>query len=407
MRMPARLSGLVSIDHAAECRPDSVGMSSADIERIWTAVERWYRTGQNPAITLVMRRRGQVVMKRAIGALRGNGPGEHGPLEPLSPDAPICLFSASKSISALLIHKLVDDGRLRLDDRVCHYIPEFAARGKDHVTIRELLAHRAGIPSIPVRNPDAELLLDWDRLVSLLCAAKPTYEGFQAQAYHALTAGYIAGELVRRVSGMDLRDALRQWIAEPLGCRYLGYGLAPALRAESPKHHLVGPRPIWPLSAFIQRILGVGFERAVELSNSPAFHEAIIPAGNIYASADDASRVFQMLLDGGRWNGRQLLSPQVVEEARRPAGPLRFDGMLAAPLRFSPAFILGESPLGLYGLDCKEAFGHLGFLNVICWADPRRELSVALLTTGKSIHPAGVVRLAALLGTISAVVEPD
>ena len=121
--VPRKLAALTAVDRDAECDPRDVGLNPKAVAAIWTAVERLYRTGLHPAMTLVLRRHGRIVFKRAIGCLRGNGPGERGPLVPLSPDAPLCLFSASKAVSALLIHKLAEEGRLRLEDLVVDYIP--------------------------------------------------------------------------------------------------------------------------------------------------------------------------------------------------------------------------------------------------------------------------------------------
>ncbi|MFP5306725.1 MAG: serine hydrolase domain-containing protein, partial [Gammaproteobacteria bacterium] len=262
VKVPRKLAPLTSIDREAECDPRDVGLQPKAVDAIWRAVERLYRTGLQPAMTLVVRRHGQIVLKRAIGCLRGNGPGERGPLVPLSPDAPICLFSASKAISALLIHKLAEQGKLRLEDLVVDYIPEFAAHGKHRVTIRQLLAHRAGVPAIPDVEPTPELLRDWDRAVQLLCAAKPFDRHFERQAYHALTAGYIVGEIVRRVGRIDLHDALHDWLAQPLKCRHLSYGLPQAQRDDAPRHWMTGPRPIGPLARFAKSILGVEFDAA-------------------------------------------------------------------------------------------------------------------------------------------------
>ena len=132
----------------------------------------------------------------------------------------------------------------------------------------------------------------------------------------------------------------------------------------------------------------------------------MVPAGNIYATADEAGRVFQMLLDRGKWNGASVLRPQTVAEAKRPVGPMQVDGMLRIPIRYSAGFMLGENPFGLYGPRCRQAFGHLGFISVLCWADPSRELSVAFLNTGKTVSPTGVVRLARVLGAISRAFPP-
>ncbi len=404
--VPRRLAPLVRIDHAAECDPRDLDLDPKAIGAVWRAVERLYRTGLHPAITLVLRRHGRIVLKRAIGCLRGNGPGERGPQVPLSPDAPLCLFSASKSVSALLIHKLAEQRRLRLDDLVVDYVPEFGAHGKHRVTIRQLLAHRAGVPALPDVEPTPELLRDWDRAVQLLCAARPFDQHFERQAYHALTAGYIVGEIVRRVGRIDLRDALRQWLAQPLGCRYLTYGLPEAQRDDAPRHWMTGPRPIGPLARYVRNVIGVEFAAAVAASNTDAFLSSIVPAGNIYASADDASRVFQMLLAGGEFEGRRVLHAQTVAEAVHPVGRIQIDGTLRVPIRFSAGFMLGEEPFGLFGPHCGQAFGHLGFVSVLCWADPRRDIAVALLNTGKSVAPSGLLRLIGVLTAIARACPP-
>jgi CubicO group peptidase (beta-lactamase class C family) len=399
--VPRDVSQLTRIDYAAEVAPSDAGMTSAGVARIWKMVEEFYRSGLHPAISLVIRRRGKIVLKRSIGALSGNLPGDDGPVVPLDPDAPICLFSASKAITALLLHKAVELGKLSLDDRVAEHIPEFAAHGKDRVTVRQLLAHRAGIPALPIRNPDPALLQHWDALVHMLCLAPPDDPQFQKQAYHALTSGFIVGELIQRTSGMSLRDALRKWIAEPLKLRYMTYGLAPEQRKLAPANALTGPKPFWPLTTYVRRIVGVPFERAVEASNDDGFLSSVVPAGNIYASADDASRVFQMLLNGGELDGVRVLERETVHEAVKPVGKIQLDAILRVPLRFSAGFMLGERPFGLYGPNCHEAFGHLGFVSVLCWADPARDISVALLNTGKSVSPTGVLRIARVLGAIN------
>lgn len=399
--VPRSLDAVTRIDRAAEVRPSLAGMSDAGVERIWAAVEGLYRTGTHPAITLVLRRHGKVVMKRAIGARAGNAPGEEGPQEPLDPDAPICLFSASKAITALLLHKLAEQGKLDLDDRVARHIPEFGVHGKERVTIRQLLAHRAGIPALPIANPDPALLRHWDALVHMLCLAPPFDPRFERQAYHALTGGFIVGEIAQRVSGRTLPELLREWIAEPLGCTHLTYGLAAGHRATAPRSVNTGPRAFWPISTYARRIIGVPFERAAEAANTDGYLSSVVPAGNIHASADEAGRLFQCLLDGGVYQGRRLFRADTVAEAIKPVGKIQFDGVLRVPIRFSAGFMLGENPFGLYGPKCHEAFGHLGFVSVLCWADPQRDISVALLNTGKSVAPSGVLALVRVLGAIN------
>lgn len=399
--VPRKLGPLTTIDHAAECRPQDVGMTEDGVRRIWDSVESMYRTGLQPAITLVVRRHGRIVVKRALGALSGNLADDTRPLEPLHPDAPICLFSASKAISALLLHKLIEQGHLKIEDRIADFIPEFAQCGKARITVRQLLGHRAGIPDLPQVDPKPELLLEWDEIVRLLCEAKPFDPDFDSQAYHALTAGFIVGELLRRITGRELPELLREWIAEPLDCRYMTYGLAPAERGRSPRNACTGMAPMWPMTRIAKQVLGVPFDAAVEASNADAFYDAVVPAGNIWATADETSRVFQMLLDGGAYNGRRLFRPETVRNmVTRVGRSWQFDRTLGIPMPFSAGFMLGSNPVGLYGLNSGQAFGHIGFMTVICWADPARDISVALLNTGKSLSPSALVRAVQVVGAI-------
>lgn len=406
VKIPREVGRVSTIDHDAEVDPKDVGLDPLRVEGIWNAVEDLYRTGLQPAMTLVVRRHGRIVLKRAIGCVSGNAPGDDSPPVPLHPDSPVSLFSASKAITALLVHKLVELNKLSLDDPVADHIPRFAARGKGKVTVRQLMAHRAGIPLLPVHDPNPELLRHWDAIIDMLCNAEPADAKFQKQAYHALTAGFLIGELVRRVSGRELPELLKEWIAQPLGAQYLTYGLAPEHRHKAPVNVFTGPKVFWPINSFAKSILGVSFEHAVEASNSDAFLSGIVPAGNIYATADETSRVYQMMLGQGKFNGTRVFGAQTIQQAIKPVGPMQVDGMLRIPIRYSAGFMLGENPFGLYGPKCAHAFGHLGFISVLSWADPSRDLAVAFLNTGKSVAPAGVVRLARVLGAISRACPP-
>lgn len=401
------LDGVTRIDRAAECAPEQAGLTHEAVDSIWCAVQGLYRTGAHPAITIAVRRRGRLVMHRAIGHARGNEPRADGrQWIPATPQTPICLFSASKAVSALLVHKLAEDGGLSLDERVAHYIPEYGQRGKDRTTVRQLLAHRAGIPTVPMDELDYRVIYDWDAVIRMLCAAQPFEATGERQAYHAITGGFILGELVRRVAGIGLDDALRQWIAEPLGCRHLTYGLPPEHRAAAAPNVFTGPRPPWMLDRVARRVLGANFRDVVRISNEEAFLTRPIPAGNIFATADEASRVFQMLLDGGTWEGRRLFRRETVAELVRPAGKRQLDGMLVIPIRFSAGMMLGDAPIGLFGPGSGRAFGHIGFLNIVCWADPVRELSVAILNNGKTIAPSSFTRLARVIGAICKACRP-
>ncbi len=164
--------------HAVSARSDeaadveALGMTAAGIERIWAGVERLYHSGFYPAIALCVRRHGQVVLDRAIGHARGNGPSdrEDATRTPATPRTPFVIFSASKAMTAVVAHLLDERGLLHIDDRVCEHIPEYAAHGKEAITIEHLLSHRAGVPNLPADAFDLDRIGDRE---FMLCAAKP------------------------------------------------------------------------------------------------------------------------------------------------------------------------------------------------------------------------------------------
>ena len=396
------LTTVTTFDPHREARPQDVGLHADAVNKIWTAVENLYRTGLHPGIALTVRRHGKVILDRSIGHARGNAPSGSDDVKVLmTPQTPICLYSASKAITAMLMHKLVENGLLNLDARVAEYLPAYGCNGKEHTTLRQLLSHRAGIPAMPLDQVAPEFHHDFDFVVRLLCGAKATDEHWHTQSYHAITAGYIIGEIVRRISGKPLRQMLQETFADPLGCEYFTYGIDERHRDVVAEDAFTGPNLPFPINRIAKRALYMNFEELPVFANSPAFQSSINPAANIYSTADESCRFYQMLLNDGMWDGQQVLHPQTITSAVQPVGPMTIDRTLFAPVRFSPAFVLGEKPFGLYGRNCPRAFGHLGFMNTVCWADPDRDLSVALITTGKSIAPDGIAAWLRALATIA------
>jgi CubicO group peptidase (beta-lactamase class C family) len=108
-----------------------------------------------------------------------------------------------------------------------------------------------------------------------------------------------------------------------------------------------------------------------------------------------------MLLNHGQWQGRQILAPLTVHGATRSLGGFQLDRSLLLPMRYSAGFMLGGSPLGIYGRNTEYAYGHLGYSNIICWADPQRDIAVGLMNTGKPVLSPHIKAFFALLDTIS------
>ena len=400
--VPTDLAAVTTVATADEQPPGSAGMTRAGVEAIWRATERLYATGMHPGISLVLRRRGRVVLKRAIGHARGNGPGDLGePAVPMTPDTPVCIFSASKAMAAMTLHLLSERKELSLLDPVSHYLPDFGRNGKREISIYQLLCHKAGIPTVPVGDVDvAELLLDRERIMRLICATAPEKPGHH-HAYHALTAGFVVAALVEKIAGRSFRGFFRDNISRPLGLGSFDFGARGATLERMARNYVSGFRLNAPVDLYLKRAIGTGIEHAVTMSNDPGFYRAVIPAGNGVATADDCSRFFQCLLNGGELDGVRVFSPLTVRRAIAEVGKPEIDRSLLVPLRYSAGMMLGAAPFGLYGPDTARAFGHLGFANIFVWADAERDISVALLTTGKLVVGLHAPWLIALLGSIS------
>jgi CubicO group peptidase (beta-lactamase class C family) len=360
---------------------------------MWSAVVSLYKTGLHPAIALCVRRRGAVVIDRAIGHLRGNAPADPPdvPRIPIRHDSLFNLYSGSKAITAMLIHLLDERGQIRLDDTVAEYIPEFAQHGKEWVTIRHILTHRAGIPSVPGQKVDLELLSDPARILDVICRMKPISAPGRRLSYHAFTGGYVLGEIVRRVTGKDLRAYYQDEVRAPLGFRTFDFGVPLKDVDLVAENAFTGAPALPPYSWLVERSLGVGIHEAVRLSNASRFLTAVIPSGNIIGTAEEGSRFFELLLRGGELDGKRVFQLRTVRRAVAEQSYLEIDSFLGMPIRYGMGFMLGSRWLSLYGHQTPRAFGHIGFTNVAAWADPDRDLSVCLMTSGKPFITPGQV----------------
>lgn len=189
----------------------------------------------------------------------------------------------------MLVHLLNEQGKINLLDPVSHYIPEFAANGKRRATIFHLLSHRGGIPKIET-EVTPELLFDREQILQHLYAAKPISRAGSQLSYHAVTAGYILGELVERVTGQDIREFLHEHIEKPMGMPFFNYGLKNEYRDQVALNYPTGMHPKLGTDIYLNRVLGGGLQLAVDVTNDSRFMNTVCPAGNIYTSAEQANR---------------------------------------------------------------------------------------------------------------------
>ncbi|OTG67536.1 serine hydrolase domain-containing protein [Acinetobacter silvestris] len=397
--VPHDLSSVMHQQH--EVAAELGGMTEQQLQKIWASIESLYKTGNYPLINFCLRRKGHILLNRSLGYAQGNS------TQGLAKDAligntdtPVCLFSASKMITAILVHILNEMGEINLLDPISYYLPEYAQNGKQDATIFHLLSHRGGIPRVEM-EVTPELLFDKDQILKHLYAAKPISAAGSHLAYHAVTAGYILGELIERVTGQDIRQFLHEQIEKPMDLPYFNYGLKPELRDQVALNYPTGIHPKLGTDHYLNRVLGGGLKLAVDVTNDHRFMDTVCPAGNIYTSAEQANRFLEMLLNGGEYNGKRIMSAQTIFRATLPTSNVSIDRTLLAPMRYALGPMLGSNPVGIFGPMSGQAFGHLGFSNILCWADPERDISVSLLNTGKSVVGTHLPALANVLYQIS------
>lgn len=392
-----------------EVDPRSVGLSEADVDAIWASVVRLYKTAIHPGIAICVRRRGQVVLHRTIGHARGNAPDDpaDAPKVQATPDTLWNFFSGSKAITAILVHMLHERELIHIDEPVATFIPEFAKKRKHRITIRDVLTHRSGIPNIPSDLVDLDILHDRERVVNIACELEPRSKPGQEVAYHAVTGGFILGEILHRVTGDDIRAFMRKEVSGKLGFDHLNYGVPESRLGEVALEAFTGPIPTWPHKNLLENALGFDMPTLVSFANDPRFRTGIMPAGNCMGTANEVCQFFEMLRSGGQLNGVRICSEETVRRATAPETRGEVDRMLMLPIPYSAGFMLGSDLVGFYGPKTGKAYGHLGFTNVLGWADPERDLSVALMNNGKPLIALELLAWLDVMRTISTRVPRD
>lgn len=346
---------------------------------------------------------------------------------PYDADTLQLVFSSTKGITAACAHLLVQRGLLDLDEPVATYWPEFAAAGKADIPVRWLLTHEAGMIDVD-RPMTVEEGIDWETVTAALAASPPIWEPGTGYGYHAVTFGWLVGELVRRLSGRDFGDFVRTEIAEPLGLD-LWVGL------PDDQQHRVAPlldAPTEDLSALdegasdggasdgdgrmsltdaLNALLGDGNLLGRTLAapggafeddriwNEPRVRAAQIPAANGVTNAASLARFYAALVSDV--DGTRLLDPEVLDRAIAP----QVSGASLVPLLDIP-FSLGfmtHSPLSrLLG---GRSFGHYGAGGSLGFADPDRRIAGGYVMNVTQIAIAGDPRTAGLLAAVDQVVN--
>lgn len=406
-RVPSDASAVTRVGRETEER--HAGLRPGSVDSVWRRFEALYATGVHPALQLCIIHQGCIVLDRAIGHARHNHPGSAHP-RPLQmrPDTPINLFSVAKSVTAMLIHKLQEQGRLDLDEPVARYFPGFERHGKQAITIRQVLTHRAALASFPANAAapmGAAMLHDPDAIRAGLIEMRPQGVIGASPGYHALTGGFILAEVMRQVSGSEPPELLRRLIKQPMGLDWLDYSV-PRGDVHRVAVNAVTGLPSAPVSRRLMRILGMGLNEAIALSNQAQFLTACVPAASLISTAGGMARFYQCLLEGGLSNGRRIFQPETVALARaadraRPS----IDRIVGIPVLYSPGFMLGHAGLSLYGWNRHATFGHLGVTSNVAWARPDTGTVVALVTSGKPVLGHHLIETVSAFAALNALSE--
>ncbi|AUX26401.1 EstA family serine hydrolase [Sorangium cellulosum] len=298
---------------------------------------------------------------------------------PWGGDTIVNVFSATKGAVALCAHALAERGALDLDAPVAASWSEFGAADKGAIRVRQLLDHSAGLPAIRAELPPGALY-DFGAVTSALAAEAPFWAPGARHGYHAVTFGFLVGEVIRRASGRRVGAFLREAIAGPLGLDvHVGVGAEHDGRIAEVPPTIAGPGGVGGAFGAALRdpmsLTSLAFTRPRELVtpglvNTERCRRAEIPAVNGHANARALARLYGALANGGALAGpagARVLSPEAVEAAlaERSRG---LDAVLLAESRFSLGFML-PSALRPFGRGART-FGHPGAGGALGFADP-------------------------------------
>jgi CubicO group peptidase (beta-lactamase class C family) len=285
------------------------------------------------------------------------------------------MSSCGKGVAATCLHMLADRDVVRYATPVADYWPEFGAHGKGGITVAHVLSHRSGIPHTPPGYGPA-MLVDWTAMCDAIANLEPEFEPGSKTAYQAVNYGFIVGEIIRRVDGRSIGTFLQDEIARPLGAPSLYFGVprseigrvATIRDAEPGARRGDTPPPT---------VSGATFNR-------DDVRQAAIPSSGGIVNARSLARHYAALAQGGALDGVRLLSPERVRAAAELQTD-QVDELYHAAIKRSLGYRLGDDTGPGAG---PSAFGHVGN-GMFAYADPERELAVALLRNSFAAPPRG------------------
>ena len=352
----------------------SSGLRTDRLERLVGLIDAHIAEGRYPGAQIAIARHGRLLLERTVGDARML-PARM----PASADTLWLLYSNTKVLIATALWRLAEDGLFSFDDRVSDHLPEFARHGKREVTILQVITHQGGFPNAQISR---EGWLDREARLRSVCDFTLEWTPGSRIEYHGLSAHWVLGALIERLTGRDFREQVRASVIEPLGLgRDLFMGLTPSEDARVSDMHEPGPD---------------GGQQLRADSNNETWRRACAPGGGAYGTARGMAALYQMMLAGGTLNGVRLLSPRTLAFAIRNHTGDRLDHYMGMPMhRGLGPHLRGTTTTirGLGSLGSPGTFGHGGVGSSYCWADPESGVSFAYLTNSRIPDPWHSVRL--------------
>ena len=308
---------------------------------------------------------------------------------PVDGDTLFPVYSTTKGIVATVIHLLAERGQVEYDQPIARYWPEFAANGKEAITVRHALAHTSGIPYMPT-GVDHEQLCDWTTMCRLIAELKPAWPPGEKMFYHPVTFGWILGEVARRVDGRPFQPFIEEEICRPLGFTTMFAGIPAELEPRvafleeyyEPVPPPENPPPAAPFNPAEQGISPC-MNPLHEWMNRSDARRACIPASNGIMTTRAIARHYAALLPGGV-DGIELLPPERIRLATQRQIPR--EGIVEG---VTPCKGLGY---GLGDGGSPTGFGHGGYGGSAGYANPPYRLAVGVTRNRFSVNDlAGLV----------------
>ena len=299
-----------------------------------------------------------------------------------------CVFSTTKAMTAICAHILADRGLLDFDAPVAKYWPEFAQAGKGDMPVRYIMSHQAGLPSVTEPLP-AEVFYDWERMTAALAAETPWWEPGTANGYHAISYGFLVGEVIRRITGKSVGSFFAEEVARPLGVDF-HIGLAPEYdaRVATMIPGETQPGADLPADSIMTRVLS-NPPFSIPSSNTRAFRAAEIPAANGHGNARGLARVMAAMARGGELDGVRLMSEETI--ARSIATQCyREDLGLGRKAKWGLGYMLRSDEMPIS--PNERAFGHGGAGGSLAIADLDARLGWSYVMNKMAATTVGDVR---------------